>query len=586
MPHLPVVNSAEFKSLIFKIADFGDLLHTLCVASGKSIPVSGCTQTMLLLEKNIPAFIQSSAYLQTQLSEGSWPEEGLEVPDGCAKQDQTIHNDADLRELLSTIRYWLVPEVAEMASDLLKYALNPSEPNSFASIAKDFERDIPFAKDLLEVHLAEDKVAQAARQGRLNILEVVCEGLGLLPTEAAGIVAAKHGHVDCLKYMDSRGLIISRNIYQSACEQGQLSTMKYLNERDRRWIDSAPKFAANSGNSKCIMYAIELKKVFHIPTEAPFLLQILAQESHSQCIELLLKLPGWDLQICIEYIMRGSVVSGHTHILEFGMEHLTDLQRLEEVIHLAVYSDRIDYLGYLRKHGGEYNIRCMATAAKYGHLEMMMYLHNDGCPWDETICNSAAQNGQLACLQYAHEHGCPWKSERTEFDGGLADEELVGTAACRAPTVDCLEYVVSQGAAFEQYMCAAFCLYSRCVPMLQFLHTHGVTWGRDHMRRLAEIGWLEGLVFLHETGAQWCEMTTHTAVHLKHISVLEYALRHGCPYSDYVLTIAKGLGPEAEECVNIMKQRDEGTFLAPISALPLRNAVPVLERKTRNCVVS
>ena len=103
---------------------------------------------MLLLEQDIPVFVCSSPYLESLLSAGPWPAEGLEIPDDCTKKDLSVADDADLLKLLKTLRFWLVPEVSEQSMDLLRYPFNPAGPRGFVSIAKEFRDDIPFVRKL------------------------------------------------------------------------------------------------------------------------------------------------------------------------------------------------------------------------------------------------------------------------------------------------------------------------------------------------------------------------------------------------------------------------------------------------------
>ena len=45
---------------------------------------------MLIFENNIPDYLLSSPFLQGMLSEGPFPEAGIEIPDGCLKQNMAV----------------------------------------------------------------------------------------------------------------------------------------------------------------------------------------------------------------------------------------------------------------------------------------------------------------------------------------------------------------------------------------------------------------------------------------------------------------------------------------------------------------
>jgi len=72
-----------------------------------------------ILEKYIPFFVKDSPYLKSLLSNGPFPELGIEVPAGCAKTDLNIRCMNDLVGLLRTARFWIVPDVLETSPDLL-----------------------------------------------------------------------------------------------------------------------------------------------------------------------------------------------------------------------------------------------------------------------------------------------------------------------------------------------------------------------------------------------------------------------------------------------------------------------------------
>ena len=68
-------------------------------------------EIMLLFEQEIPVYLQSSPFLQGLLSEGPFPESGIEIPDRCLKKNTEVVTYSDLIDLFHTLRFWLLPEL-------------------------------------------------------------------------------------------------------------------------------------------------------------------------------------------------------------------------------------------------------------------------------------------------------------------------------------------------------------------------------------------------------------------------------------------------------------------------------------------
>lgn len=504
---------------------------------------------MLLLKEDIPVFIQSSQYLQSLQRDGSWPEKGLEIPDGCCKKDLTFANDADLVQLLETIRFWRVPEVAEQVSELSGYALNPSEPNGFVSIANDFGTDISFVGELLAIHHAQDKVDRASWNGRLSVLKILCEELALPPSVAAGVSAAKGGHLECLQYLHSRGLAMSKSIHEAACANGHF---------------------------ECAKYAIGLDPSFQVRFHAPTLLELAAKNGHADCVKLLLEQEGWSNERYIFSLLRCAASAGHLRVLEAGLQYPFSTEGLREVMLAAAAGGHVDCIAYLLEKGCKLHASHMESAAGEGHLHAMKLLHQNKCPWNQSVCQTAAAAGQLECLKYAHENGCPLKRPRdTSYDNEDVDEEdredheedenfvdIITADAARAPTAACLEYVVAHGAVLDP-QCAQAALGGMCVDTLKFLHARGMTWDARDLNGAAGGGWLEGLIYLRSIGTPWDVSTTYAAVRSRNAAVLLYVLQGQCPWTDKVLELARALGDAAQECVLFMEQNSTTRVEAP-----------------------
>jgi len=470
---------------------------------------------MLLLEQDIPEFVRSSPYLQSLLSEGPWPGEGLEIPDDCAKKDLSVQNDDDLLKLLKTLRFWLLPEAAEQSMDLLRYPFHPAGPRGFVSIAQEFRDDIPFVGTLSDIFLgdADQKVLLATKHGNLQFLKMLFEEFRINDymwgTQEAGMAAAEHGHLECLKYLRTRRLQLTVNVYLTACVHAQLECLKYLTEEKNSWVDEAARYCARTGNFEVIKYAMD-HYPYDLSEEAPTVFNQVAEAGHLECLKRMYAVPEWVTPDSAQ------AVKGHLPIIEFAM---TQPQRKNLMVIMAVAAEygHLHIVEYLYKQGcelHEVHIECAALGghlhiiqylheldcpsspsvaallAKGNHLEVLQYVHMLDYPWDEDACQRAATAGSIECLTYLHQQGCAWRDitdpesaewlqfthetlpEGEEFKLLIPEPEVITVSAACAPTSACLEYVVSHGATLVP-SCGTVMLNSRSVSSLLYLHAHG-----------------------------------------------------------------------------------------------------------------
>ncbi len=128
--------------------------------------------TMILLESDIPNFLCCSPYLYELVANEPFPEAGIEIPTGCAKADLSVNSSEDLIELLNTLRFWLVPEVAEKASSMIAFVLEQGNTAAMDEISEEYSRDIPFLKMLFLIAKAhpQESLTLAASLGASTIV--------------------------------------------------------------------------------------------------------------------------------------------------------------------------------------------------------------------------------------------------------------------------------------------------------------------------------------------------------------------------------------------------------------------------------
>jgi len=123
----------------------------LCWVNARSYLLNYFETMLMLLESDVPFYVKGSAYLKSLLSNGPFPERGLEVPVGCAKADLRVDSASDLTELLLTLRFWMVPEVLETCTSFFRFSFDPFNKISLDECASEFEYSIPLVARIAAV---------------------------------------------------------------------------------------------------------------------------------------------------------------------------------------------------------------------------------------------------------------------------------------------------------------------------------------------------------------------------------------------------------------------------------------------------
>jgi len=68
-------------------------------------------------------------------------------------------------------------------------------------------------------------------------------------------MAAKNGHLNCLKYARENGCLWGKMTCSNAAEQGHLDCLKYAHENGCFWDQTTCSKAAKNGHLECLKYA-------------------------------------------------------------------------------------------------------------------------------------------------------------------------------------------------------------------------------------------------------------------------------------------------------------------------------------------
>jgi len=202
-----------------------------------------------------------------------------------------------------------------------------------------------------------------------------------------------------------------------------------------------------------------------------------------------------------------------------------------------------------------FNGRC-AYAARMGHLDCLIRARAEDCPWGHAASEAAAA-GHVECMAYVCE-----RRNGTVTPG-------VYYEALRAPTADCIRYLVERGCARPRHawehvvaygslatfdfmrtverppltplLCSIACGHGRR-DMLDHLRARGCPWDAGACAAAAREGDLEMLQWLRSHGCPWDSVVCSNAAGQGHAHVLWWAHAHGCAWDERACAEAAGQG--------------------------------------------
>lgn len=155
------------------------------------------------------------------------------------------------------------------------------------------------------------------------------------------------------------------------------------------------------------------------------------------------------------------------------------------------------------------HIHCLASHVKrqeQGADQMFLF---------SSALNKAVEHHQLECIEFLHHAGVPWSALSMEL-------------AALSGDINVIKYMYDHGALWDEFT-TAWAIHKNSVEILRFAHAHGAPFS-PILTALAACGRLECLVYAHEHGAVWHDLTMHNAFSGGHFDCLQYAKEHGCPW--------------------------------------------------------
>lgn len=403
---------------------------------------------------HIPNYLRNSDLFRSLNHDD--PEEFILVPEGCCKSDTSVDSLISLENVLSTIRYWGVHEVPDTA---ISYVLT-SQENVLCTLEK-FDYDLRLHDCVESIRGATDldsKICVAVKYKHPQMLQYLLQD-GHNPPHNAFVLAAEHGHVNCLHLLCSSGIHlpdeIRNRVCKICCTKGHTECLQYMHAAGAALNRNLAALSVKNGHATCLAFLHRCG----VPLRLGDAVQA-AQRGYLSCLELVLATTDARAEIicvkaaagghlaCLKLAVQMGCAPGKTALAEAARNGRLDCMQflvLQGVSMGTVVSEAACRGGHLRclKYAVEQhcpvNQQCIVNAARYNHLHCMAHLHEKlGCTLDEYVLHAAVTGGNLPTLKYVYGRA------------GIAGTVALTAQAAAASNVGCLKYLREQGCPWDR----------------------------------------------------------------------------------------------------------------------------------------
>ena len=359
----------------------------------------------------VPQYLHDSSFYLENAQEvdgqDNEMDETVPVPQQCMKRDVNVTSIVELRNLLLTLRFWGSERLPESILDfVLSEGANVEESSA---VMKEFENeliDLVCLQKLQSGRYNYSRMCTAMEHGSLAIVRYLYEH-GHEITYFSVVQTVQHGHIKCLRYAAEAGFNIDNSyLCTIAAGGGHIECIKFLLsrgcEKDREFC----RAAIRNGRVECLRHLTENGCDTHNHSVAECFTSSendVVAAGKLQCLQYFHEERGVALKYEFALI---AAQCGEVICLQYLLEH--GCSQSAELCEAAAEGGNLECLQYLHIIGCPWDAAACSAAARCGELECLQYLHEQDCPWDATACAAAAECGRLDCLQYLHEHGCAW----------------------------------------------------------------------------------------------------------------------------------------------------------------------------------
>jgi hypothetical protein len=253
------------------------------------------------------------------------------------------------------------------------------------------------------------QLAAFAERGDLRLLEWAYQQTSELrqhrTARKAFKVAAKHGHLEIVKWCETLPHGLPKNVAANALIHGQLEIVKYLYAAGRLG-KKVLRHAECSGSVELVEWLLEHGYKFDKNAG-----ETAARFGHVHLIKWMLQHPiGESVS---RFTARHAARAGHADVFELLHEFEFDLD--DAILNAAMYG-RLEVLQRARDLGYTFNSSHLNAAAEGGNIATFDWLLDHGAPLDRkwTLLSAVRSNREM--VQHVLECGIEWDS----FAGNMA----------------------------------------------------------------------------------------------------------------------------------------------------------------------
>jgi len=385
-------------------------------------------ELIAFIKSHVPAYLRDSDFYKS-LVDNDGP---VQVPFAVYKVNTSVQNASDLRHLLSTLRFWVVPYIP---ASLLEYCIR-NQLHVYREVLREFREDLKYLVFLKILREKMDNESFVAPLENCKLNTEVNEGTaelcflqynlsdGRMWDSDSCALAVQHYALHVLKFLHEHGCAWDSKTCAEAAATDQLDCLKYAHENGCPWDVDTCASAASRDSIECLRYAHEQGCAWDSSSVIP--------GSQTECARyartMHCPLPDG---YCADAARRGDLVQlTENHEAGRNWDHST----CDE----AALTGNLPCLQYAHEQGYLWDEHTCLFAAYYS-LECLKYAHEHFCPWDERTTHAAVMTNNLRALQYAHEHDCPW--DVYTF--------ILAVEFCREPDLAVVEYLCANNCPWD-----------------------------------------------------------------------------------------------------------------------------------------
>ena len=340
------------------------------------------------------------------------------------------------------------------------------------------------------------------------------------------ISTARSGNVEILKYLESQGYEMNKEVCIAATKRGNLEALKWSIEYGKFGSElEICREAAESGYLDVVKW---LYKYYKSKALASNIYGGAAGEGHLNIIEYA-ESEGYGGRKLSKYISSACEIAthcGHLNIVEWGYHK--GYIKLNEFQVWAIHSDWLNMIKWAESKGCKWNEQdCLDVLENCeGHIDTIIYFVENNMIVNEstirTIFLTSIEHGKLNVISYLAKQGYPMDIEmcdKASFQGNLNIVKHLIELGCPYGPSTCANSVYNDGDPTDD------------PTLLMWLRKIGCSWDERTCINAVETRFIKTLKWARRHGCPLSEECCYTACKTRNLEILKYLRKHKCPWN-------------------------------------------------------